>query len=385
MSRIKVVADDKIPFLRGVLEPYAEMSYRPGAAIGPDDVRTADALIIRTRTTCNAALLDHSSIRFIATATIGFDHIDRDYCARRGIVWTSAPGCNSGSVQQYLASALLNLAAKRSFTLAGKTLGVIGVGHVGSKVAAAAAALGMTVLCCDPPRQRREGDTGFVTAAELLARADVVTVHVPLDPDGEPPTRHLIDAEFLRQLRPGAFVINSSRGEVVATAALQEALKSGRLGGAVLDVWENEPDIDRELLQLVDFATPHIAGYSADGKANGTSAGVRALSRFFGLGLDNWQVPDIPAPAAALLPPSPGLSGEAEWRRAVNHCYDIADDDRALRAAPDNFEKLRGNYRFRREFSAFTATGSPEAATLARLGFQVEQTTAAGQSSGRMI
>ena len=369
MPKIKIVADDKIPFLKGVLEPYGDVVYLPGAAIAAADVRQADALLIRTRTACKAELLTGSAIRFIATATIGFDHIDRDYCARDGIVWTSAPGCNSGSVMQYLVSVLLNLAARHHLTLAGRTLGVVGIGHVGAKVAKAAAVLGMKVLCCDPPRQRREGNAGFVSLAALQAEADFVTIHVPLDPDGEPPTRHLVDGDFLRRLRPGAFLINASRGEVVDTVALKAALAAGQLGGAVLDVWENEPDIDLELLRAVDFGTPHIAGYSADGKANGTSMCVQALSRFFGLGLDCWQVPVVPPPAVAVLPPTPGLTGEAEIRRAVNHAYDIAEDDRALRAATGNFEKLRGTYRNRREFFAFHVNGSPEAETLARLGF----------------
>ena len=233
MMKLRIVADDKIPFLRGALEPFAEVTYLPGGAIAPADVKNADALITRTRTRCGEALLAGSRVRFIATATIGYDHIDTAYLRRAGIAWRNAPGCNAASVAQYIGSALVSSGVE----LCGKTLGVIGVGNVGSKVAALGEALGMRVLRNDPPRAEREGSTGFTELPELLAEADFVTIHTPLTRDGAHPTFHLCDAGFPELMRPGAQLFNSGRGEVVDTAALKAALKSGRISAAVLDVW----------------------------------------------------------------------------------------------------------------------------------------------------
>lgn len=372
--RIKVVADDKIPFLRGVLEECAEVRYLPGGKTGTADVRDADALITRTRTKCSPGLLDGSKVSFIATATIGFDHIDTDYCDRRGIYWTSAPGCNSGSVMQYVVSALLNLAWRHGKGLNGSTLGVVGAGNVGSKVIAAAGALGMRVLCCDPPRARREGGDGFVSLDHLVSESDFITLHVPLNMDGDDCTYKLVDDDFLARMKPGAFLINSSRGEVVDGMVLKSALRSGHLGGAVLDVWENEPEIDLELLSMLDYGTPHIAGYSSDGKANGTTMSVRALSRHFKLGMDDWSVTEVPPPDAPVICLADNEADTQErLRYAVNHCYDIARDDGALRKDVKSFERLRGDYPLRREFFAYEVRGcrDGESAIFAGLGFRI--------------
>jgi len=368
-----IIADDKIPFLRGALEAHAEVRHRPGAKIAACDVRDADALLVRTRTRCDAALLAGSRVRFVGTATIGFDHIDTAWCEANGIAWTSAPGCNSSSVQQYVASALLNLAAEAGTPLAGKTLGVVGVGNVGRKVAKLAELLGMKVLRNDPPRARAEGEAGFVPLDRLLAEADAVTLHVPLNKAGEDRTVRLADAAFLARTRPGAWLINSSRGPVVDPAALKDALDSGHLAAAVLDVWDPEPEIDRGLLARVRYATPHIAGYSTDGKANGTAMSVQALSRHFGLGLDNWRPQEIPSPPDPVIRLPAGCDGEAALRAAVNATYDIRADDARLRASPESFERQRGDYPLRREFPAYAITPanvSPETANrLAAMGF----------------
>ncbi len=368
-----IIADDKIPFLRGALEAHAEVRYLPGAKIAPTDVRDADALLVRTRTRGDAALLAGSRVRFVATATIGFDHLDTAWCEANGVAWTSAPGCNAASVQQYLASALLNLAGETGTALAGKTLGVVGVGNVGRKVAKLAEILDMKVLRNDPPRARAEGAAGFVPLDRLLAEADVVTLHVPLNKTGADRTVRLADAAFLARMKPGAWLINSSRGPVVDPEALKAALDSGHLAAAVLDVWDPEPEIDRGLLARIRYATPHIAGYSTDGKANGTAMSVQALSRHFGLGLDDWQPQAIPPPPAPVIALPGGCDGEAALRTAVNATYDIRADDARLRASPETFERQRGDYPLRREFPAFTLTAanvSPATADrLAALGF----------------
>ena len=323
---MKIVCDDKIPFLRGVFEPYAEVVYLPGAAICAADVRDADALVVRTRTRCGRALLEGSTVRVIASATIGYDHIDTAWCSEHGIEWANAPGCNSGSVAQYVGSALGVLAERFGLDLSGLTLGIVGVGHVGSKVARLAERLGMRVLLNDPPRAAAEGPDGFVGLDELIAGADIITLHVPLTDS----TRYLFDAARIGSLRPDQILINTSRGEVICGDALKAALKGGRLKAAVLDVWENEPDIDPELAQLVEIATPHIAGYSLDGKAAGTTAVVRVVAHALGLSaLSDWSV---------RLPVAAG-----------NDTYDVTRDSAALKSDLSSFEHLRESYPIRRE------------------------------------
>ena len=244
---MKIVIDNKIPFIKGALEPFAEVVYLAGKDTTPEVVKDADALITRTRTICNEALLKGSAVKAIATATIGFDHIDTAWCEANGIAWSNAPGCNSWSVKQYIGSVLAVLAQKHGLDLSTLTLGVVGVGNVGSKVAEVGRAYGMKVLLNDPPRQRKEGPEGFVSLDELTAKSDIITVHVPLTKDGEDATWHLFDDKRLAGLRKDQILINSSRGPVVDNKALKATLKAGALKAAVLDVWEGEPDIDLEL------------------------------------------------------------------------------------------------------------------------------------------
>ena len=376
---MKIVCDNKIPFLRGVFEPYAEVVYLPGAETTPGVVRDADAVVTRTRTQCDAALLAGSSVRVVASATIGYDHIDTAWCEAHGILWRNAPGCNSSSVKQYIAAVLCTLARRHGLRLDALTLGVVGVGNVGSKVAEAAALLGMRVLLCDPPRARAEGAEGFVDLDTLVAQSDIVTLHVPLLREGEDATWHLFDESRLAAMRPDQFLINSSRGPVVDGAALRAALQAKALRGAVLDVWEGEPEPDRALMALLDIATPHIAGYSADGKANGTRMSVRTVAAVLGLPLADWRPADIPAPAQPLefsLDAS-GKSRQEVLSEAILHTYDILADDRALRAHPERFEQLRGDYPVRREPTAFTLRlqgGDPALAhALAALGFHIQR------------
>ena len=374
---MKIVCDNKIPFLKGVLEPFAEVVYLPGKETTPADVRDADALITRTRTKCNAALLEGSSVKVIATATIGYDHIDTAWCEAAGIAWENAPGCNSWSVKQYIASVLVRLARRHGFFFEGRTLGVVGVGNVGSKVAQVGKILGMKVLLCDPPRARREGPDGFVGLDEIVRRSDIITLHVPLQREGEDATWHLFDAARIASLGNDQILINSSRGEVVDNAALRSALEAGALKGAVLDVWEGEPAIDTDLMRLLDYSTPHIAGYSADGKANGTSMSVRTVARYLGLPLEDWKAEGVPAPAQPLefTLDARDKSLQKVLTEAILYTYDVADDSNALRSDPASFEKLRGDYPVRREFTAFTVRlkdGTPEAAArLGELGFKV--------------
>ena len=376
---MKIVIDDKIPFIKGVLEPYAEVVYLPGAGFTRSDVADADALIIRTRTKCNEALLKGATVKFIATATIGYDHIDTAWCEANGIAWTNAPGCNSGSVHQYMASILATLSTHFDFRFEDKTLGVVGVGNVGSKVAKLGEALGMNVLMNDPPRAEKEGPTQFVPLDEILSMSDLITLHVPLNCSGAHQTYHLFDKATFEQLPYRTILINSSRGEVVDNMALKNALKSRKIGAAALDVWENEPNIDLELLPLLNIATPHIAGYSADGKANGTAMSIQALSRFFGIPLNDWYPSEIPYPAQPLRfeLDCTGKSLQQCLCEAIWYTYPVNDDDGCLRTSPETFEKQRGNYPIRREFAAFTVdvkNAIPEIKErLQTLGFKINQ------------
>ena len=319
MKRGLVVVDRDIPFLDGVLEQWFDVLRLPGRAIGLAEVRDAVALLVRTRTRCDAALLAGSSVRFIGTATIGTDHIDLPYCELHGITVASAPGCNAAAVAQYVRVALQALSLDRP----GATLGVVGVGHVGTLVAEAGRRAGMRVLLNDPPREAAEGPAGFTPLPALLAAADVVTLHIPLWPEN----RDFADAAFFAAMQPGTAFFNASRGEVVDESALLAARP--RLGRIVLDVWKNEPEINRALLAAADIATPHIAGYSIQGKINGTQAVVRALGAFFDIApLRDFTVTGVTLPSES---------------------YDIMADDKALRSDPSSFESLRSHYSYRND------------------------------------
>ncbi len=341
MKNMKIVADQAVPFLHGVFEPYADVVYKEGMEINADDVRDADALIIRTRTRCDASLLEGSKVKVIATATIGTDHIDLPWCDAQGILVSNAAGCNSGGVMQYVFSALFGTAARKALSITGMTLGIIGVGHVGKRVEHMAQAAGFRVLRCDPPRAAAD-DGHFVELDELLENSDIVTLHVPLDDT----TRGMADASFFAKMKPGAFFINASRGEVVDEQALLDAIPN--LGPVIIDTWNNEPDINRELLEKVDIATPHIAGYSYQGKQNGTSAAVRAVAHYFGIKeLYEFFPPTEQGQAAVKL----DLKGknQGEIAAVFQYNYPIFTDDFIFRMNPGDFEKLRSEYHYRKE------------------------------------
>jgi len=373
---MKIIIDDKIPYIRGAFENVADVVYLPGSKTTSEVVKDADAIVTRTRTICNEKLLAGSSVKFIATATIGFDHIDTDYCEANGIRWTNAPGCNSKSVEQYIASTLMVLAEKYGWKLNEKCIGVVGVGNVGSKVARIAEIFGMKVLLNDPPRERVEGSEKFVSLETIQQQADIITLHVPLNMKGEDATFHLADSEFFSKLKRKPLLINSCRGEVTETNAVKNALKNGDISAFVCDCWENEPDIDLELLALTEIATPHIAGYSKDGKATGTLMSVQAVSNFFGLGLDNWKPTGVEEPNNPVFElDGEGLSEQQIIAKAILHTYDIRNDDKALRNNVKQFEQLRGDYPTRREFPAFTIVAKniqPETLQkLSNLGFNL--------------
>lgn len=340
-----IVIDEKIPFLKEALEVMGHVVLsKPGAEICVADVTDADALFVRTRTRCDAALLAGSKVRFIGTATIGYDHIDANYCAVNSIKWASAAGCNSWAVLQYVQSVLYLWAKEREVNPGDLVMGVVGVGEIGSKVAHWAKETGMTVLLNDPPREQREG-CGFVPLAEIAERCNVITFHPTLTKEGLWPSYHLADSDFFSSLRQCRLFINASRGPVVDNKALKDAIVSGAVGDAVLDVWENEPHIDTDLLDKVYIGTPHIAGYSLEGKINATRT---MLHTFAGATGFTGKVPYVELPA-----PAQNVIVARDFPEAALKIYSPYNDSLNLKRNPGAFEELRNNYVLRRETCSF--------------------------------
>ena len=330
---MKIVVDDKIPYIRETICQLAdETVFLSGAAITADDVRDADVLVVRTRTRCNRQLLEGSKVQLVVTATIGYDHIDTQWLQEAGIRWTNCPGCNSGSVAQYMECALLLLEQQKGLSLHESTIGIVGCGHVGSKVKAVAERLGMQVLVCDPLLD----NPSFVSLDEIERRCEVITFHVPLTREGQYATWHMADEDFFHRLPRVPYIINTSRGEVVDNQALLQALQDGRVRDAVIDVWEHEPHPNAALLDKVFIGTPHIAGYSADGKTNADNMVLDAICQHFGL-----PHPGIIAP--------PALPDDFKYTGSPLDLYNPMIDSQKLKADASQFEQLRNNYPLRRE------------------------------------
>ena len=310
---MKVVVDRNIPYVKGFLEPWFDVQYIDQTDFTPEVVRDAEALLIRTRTRCNETLLRGSRVQFIATATIGFDQIDTDYCAKNGIAWTNSPGCNAQGVCDYVETVLDKLV----HDAADKTLGIVGVGHVGKLVEQMARRRGFRVLLCDPPRAEQEGAAGFVSLEEIEAKCDIITFHVPLTREGKHPTWHM---ETCSHLKPATLLINAARGGVIDEQAL---LRAGN--PCVIDTWENEPCANKTLIEHALLATYHIAGYTRRGKYNASQMVVDALFEHFGL-------------------PGQVLPGKPE---DAPHIWDIDAVSNQLKAHPEDFETLRETYQLR--------------------------------------
>jgi erythronate-4-phosphate dehydrogenase len=381
---MKIIADTNIPFVKECFGSSGEVILSPGRQMTPELVRDADALLVRSVTPVNAALLEGSSVKFVATATIGFDHVDTDWLDAKGIGFASAPGSNANSVGEYTVAAMHEIAIKKGFQLEGKSLGIVGVGNVGTKVEKKARALGMKVVLNDPPLARQTGDQKYRPLTELFG-CDFITFHVPLNKSGQDKTYHMADASLFEMLKPGIVFMNSSRGSVMETAAVKAAIRSKRFSACVLDVWENEPNIDAELLSMVDIASPHIAGYSYDGKVAGMVMIYEAFCRHFGLKAAHTMADFLPAP----LVPSIDIDARSVHEQTVIHntvkqLYDIMADDRntrgilSLPAAEQGkyFDKLRKDYPVRREFQNTRITlrnaSDKLAQKLAGIGFKVQ-------------
>jgi len=381
---VKIIADENIPFAAEAFGTLGEVELIRGRDATPATFGDCEIFLTRSVTKIDEAMFADSPVRFIGSATIGIDHVDLEFLKRRGIGFANAPGSNANSVAEYVVAALLVVARRGGYELEGKTVGVVGVGNVGSRVVAKAEALGMRVLQNDPPLARETGEARFVPLEELLG-ADFLTFHTPLTREGEDATLHLADEALLKRLPLEAVVLNTARGPVVANEPLKAMLAERWLGGAVLDVWESEPVIDLELLEQVDIATPHIAGYSFDGKVCATDMIYRAACQVLGLE-PTWSPEDVmpPADVPELGIDCCGLEDEEAIRAAVLAVYDIEADDRCLREIPDErdahrafFDDLRKTYPERREFYNTTLVlhGASERlqAKLAGLGFPLEE------------
>lgn len=321
---MKLIIDSAIPYIKGVLEPYGEILYKKGSDITSADVRECDGMIIRTRTRCDAQMLEGSRVRFIGTATIGYDHIDREYCNKNNIKVVTAAGCNALGVVQYVLCAMQELEKIKPI----RTVGIVGVGNVGGVLNTFLTKRGYKTLLNDPPRAARERDFSNTSLDKLLKECDLVTLHTPLDEI----TRCMVSDKFFDQLGSGKFFINASRGEVVN----EDALLRADVIASVIDVWCNEPEINTLLLEKAFIATPHIAGYSEQGKANGTAMMVSAVSSFFGIEeLKGWYPTEV----------------RQNTNREITTCgYDIMADSNALKNNKKDFEELRNSYKYRKEF-----------------------------------
>ena len=342
MTNPKIVIDDKIPYIKETISKLTNRAvYIPGNMIGNDDIRDADALIIRTRTHCDARLLKGSNVKFVATATIGYDHIDTNFMEQAGIKWINCPGCNASSVAQYIDAVLTLIKTEKHIDIQKQTIGIVGCGHVGRKVVEVARRKGMNILICDPPRSDAEGEKGFVSMEQIAKEADIITFHVPLTKEGRYPTYHLANETLFDSLSKRPIIINSSRGAVVDNEALLYAINYNKVKDAVIDTWENEPNINKELLKRVWIGTPHIAGYSADGKTNADNMVISALCDFFSL-------PKQPAICPPEIP-NADLCPKNEDERTL-FFYNPIPESNKLKLEPEKFEWFRNNYPLRREY-----------------------------------
>jgi len=370
---VKILVDENMPYARELFSRLGEVKAVPGRPIPVAELDGADALMVRSVTKVNASLLTGKSVKFVGTATAGTDHVDEAWLQQAEIGFSAAPGCNAIAVVEYVFSSLLMLAERDGFSLHDRTVGIVGVGNVGRRLQARLEALGIKTLLCDPPRADRGDEGDFRSLDELVQHADILTFHTPLFKDGPYKTRHLADEKLIRSLKPGTILINACRGAVVDNTALLTCLNEGQKLSVVLDVWEGEPELNVELLQKVDIGTPHIAGYTLEGKARGTTQVFEAYSKFIGheqhIALDTL----LPTPEFGRITLHGSLD-QPTLKRLVHLVYDVRRDDAPLRKVagiPGEFDKLRKNYLERREWSSLyvICDDASAAALLCKLGF----------------
>lgn len=368
---MKIIADKNIPYLKGVAEQYGEVTYLDGAAFTHEAIKEADTLIVRTVTRFDETNLKGTNVKLICSATIGYDHIDTGYCDTHSIAWRNAPGCNSGSVMQYIISSLIVISRKKGFSLKDKTIGIVGVGNVGKKVAKACEILGLKVLLNDPPRQKSENSISFVDLDTIINEADIITFHTPLAKEGEYKAYHLADKAFFSSLKRKPIIINSARGGIIDTEAIKKAIRENKISGAIIDCWENEPQIDTEYMNLADIATPHIAGYSADGKANATRMSLESIADFYRMSKEPVSQIMVPEPENAVIDLEIFTNSDNKVYDTILETYNPMDDFSHLKASPGTFKQLRNSYPLRREYFTYRLKNAPieDEIVLKDLGF----------------
>lgn len=378
LKSLKIVADENIPAAEQLFSGFGEVVRHPGRQLSAADVADADLLLVRSITPVNEALLSESKVRFVGTATIGTDHIDQTYLKEKGINFASAPGCNADAVTEYVLSVLSLLASEQGFSLRDKTLGIIGVGNVGGRLQARLERIGVKLLLNDPPRQQREGGD-FCELHSLLQQADIICMHTPLVKDGDHPSLHLLNEHNLSLIKQGAILLNAGRGPVIDNQALLAWHPQRDDVTLVLDVWEREPAVDAALAERVRIGTPHIAGYSLDGKIRGTFMLYQAFCAANGIEPQLTLEQCLPQDNT----PELELSGCVDPTIAIHQVYDPRQDDARFRASlidteqqPLQFDLLRKHYPVRREFAAVklkgVAPGSEIAEQLTALGFNAD-------------
>ncbi|MDN8599349.1 MULTISPECIES: 4-phosphoerythronate dehydrogenase PdxB [Citrobacter] len=370
---MKILVDENMPYARELFSRLGEVKAVPGRPIPVAELEDADALMVRSVTKVNESLLSGKSVKFVGTATAGTDHVDETWLKQAGIGFSSAPGCNAIAVVEYVFSSLLMLAERDGFALRDRTVGIIGVGNVGGRLQARLEALGIRTLLCDPPRADRGDEGDFRSLEELVQEADILTFHTPLFKQGQYKTLHLADDAMIRRLKPGTILVNASRGPVVDNAALLARLNAGQSLSVVLDVWEGEPELNVELLEKIDIGTPHIAGYTLEGKARGTTQVFEAYSAFIDKAQQVALDTLLPAPEFGRITLH-GTLDQPTLKRLVHLVYDVRRDDAPLRkvaGVPGEFDKLRKNYLERREWSSLyvMCDDAETAALLKKLGF----------------
>lgn len=371
---VKVIIDEKIPYIKEVFEKYGEVTYKAGVKITEEDLLDKDILITRTRTRCDSSTLKNSRIKIIASATIGTDHIDIDYCKKKGITVFNAPGCNAESVNQYVLSALSQLSINHNIKLKDKRIAIIGVGNIGKRLDLSCQLLNMKVTLCDPPRDRTDPNFSGESYIKAISSADIITYHVPLIKAGIDKTVDLFNHNIIPHLKKGVVIINSCRGEVINDSAMIKALDSKVVSHAIIDCWNGEPNINKDLLSKVTFGTPHIAGYSIDGKFTATRMVSEQILSLMQVDQHNWNNITVPSVNRSKQELSTD-DDETKVCLEILHTYNIESDHNTLINNSVNFEKHRNNYPIRREFGAFSPSkvdlGEKVSTTLKKLGFNI--------------
>ncbi|MBG2990341.1 4-phosphoerythronate dehydrogenase PdxB [Proteus mirabilis] len=370
---MKILVDENMPYAQQLFCQLGEVKAVPGRPLPIEELDDTDALMVRSITKVNASLLAGKPVKFVGTATAGFDHVDTAWLEQQKIAFSSAPGCNAIAVVEYVFSALMVFAEQEGFQLTDKTVGIVGVGNVGGRLAKRLRALGVNVLLCDPPRADRGDDEQFHSLETLLKQADILTFHTPLNKSGRYNSYHLINESNLDILPEGCILINASRGEVIDNAALLSALNQGKKLRVVLDVWEPEPDLSLELLNKVDIATPHIAGYTLEGKARGTTQVYEAYCDFIGQPQHVELSALLPKPLISTISVQGELT-QTLLKQLIHLVYDVRRDDAPLRKVAGikgEFDKLRKFYPVRREWSSLQVIcDNPTTASLLKaIGF----------------